>query len=252
MKKMKTFVALVMSLVITISVITEYRALDINKKAVASSAISNKSETEQARDALENLFKAAADNIKKYDIKSFDADCYKSFVEAMINADFVLNDHSATLSQYIEVREYLNDVYEYLINYGMHECIPATTVTTVPNPPTCPESTERVPEMPPTEDDPPTIPSTEDDPPAIPSTEGDTPTLGPGGIINPNYTILGDADRDNRLTIMDATTIQLYLAKLITIRSINCAAANVTKTGTVSIMDATSIQRKLAGFKVNW
>lgn len=248
MKKMKTFVALVMSIVITISVITEYRALEINKKAVASSAISNKSETEQARDALENLFKNAADNIKQYDIKSFDADCYKSFVEAMINADFVLNDHSATLNQYIEVREYLNDVYEYLINYGMHECIPATTATTVPNPPTCPEAS-RPPEA--TQGNP-SIPSTEDDPPAIPSTEGDTPTLGPGGIINPNYTILGDADRDNRLTIMDATTIQLYLAKLITIRSINCAAANVTKTGTVSIMDATSIQRKLAGFKVNW
>lgn len=63
---------------------------------------------------------------------------------------------------------------------------------------------------------------------------------------------MGDADSDNRVTIMDATVIQQYLAKNIKSSQIDCEAAAVSGNYVISIMDATLIQRKLAGMDVSF
>lgn len=64
-------------------------------------------------------------------------------------------------------------------------------------------------------------------------------------------TLKGDADRDGEVTIVDATVIQRYLAKIITEGELNRANADVDDDGTVAIIDATHIQRKLAKLE-NW
>lgn len=61
----------------------------------------------------------------------------------------------------------------------------------------------------------------------------------------PTYT-LGDVDLDGDVTVMDATTIQRVLAKIV--EELPCveAAADVDGDGDVTVMDATTIQRLLA------
>ena len=63
---------------------------------------------------------------------------------------------------------------------------------------------------------------------------------------------MGDADRDNRVTIMDATVIQQFLAKNIIASEIDCEAAAVSGNYVLSIMDATLIQQKLALIDVSF
>ena len=58
--------------------------------------------------------------------------------------------------------------------------------------------------------------------------------------------ILGDSDGDGEVTILDATSIQRRLASLPLTRGFCRGAANVDKDGEVSILDATGIQRYLA------
>ena len=55
---------------------------------------------------------------------------------------------------------------------------------------------------------------------------------------------VGDADNDGWVTIVDATTIQRYLAKMTT-SSFHERAADADRDGSVAIIDATSIQRYL-------
>ena len=67
----------------------------------------------------------------------------------------------------------------------------------------------------------------------------------------PNYTPApassrGDADRDGSVTILDATRIQRYLAGLVTEEEIDLTAADADGDGLVSVLDATRIQRVLA------
>ena len=57
--------------------------------------------------------------------------------------------------------------------------------------------------------------------------------------------LLGDADNDSKLTILDATAIQRKLANLPT-ASFNEKAADADEDTKVTILDATAIQRKLA------
>jgi len=58
--------------------------------------------------------------------------------------------------------------------------------------------------------------------------------------------IIGDADNNGEVDILDATCIQRYLASY-TVLSFDPIAANVTGGG-VNIMDATAIQRYLASY----
>ena len=71
-------------------------------------------------------------------------------------------------------------------------------------------------------------------------------------IISMTYTVadeeimLGDVDGDSKITIMDATAIQRYIAKEITLDAQQLLAADTDKNSKVSIMDATLIQRFVA------
>ena len=57
--------------------------------------------------------------------------------------------------------------------------------------------------------------------------------------------ILGDVNRDGRLTIADSTCIQKYIAKNIQYSDIDLEVADVNNDGIVNIKDATTIQRIL-------
>lgn len=58
--------------------------------------------------------------------------------------------------------------------------------------------------------------------------------------------ILGDVDLDGKVSILDATHIQMHLAKLITLTSEQLALADTDRDGKLSILDATQIQLFLA------
>jgi hypothetical protein len=58
---------------------------------------------------------------------------------------------------------------------------------------------------------------------------------------------LGDADGDGKVTIIDATRIQRYMAKLIPASQINLTVSDTDGDTKVTILDATRIQRVLAG-----
>ena len=61
---------------------------------------------------------------------------------------------------------------------------------------------------------------------------------------------LGDADNDGSVTVVDATQIQRELADFIIFDAISERAADVDCDGSVTILDATAIQRWLADFSV--
>ena len=63
--------------------------------------------------------------------------------------------------------------------------------------------------------------------------------------------ILGDADEDGKVTILDATAIQRHLAGLDTLSANALTAANADGKGAVTILDATEIQRHLAKLPAN-
>lgn len=58
---------------------------------------------------------------------------------------------------------------------------------------------------------------------------------------------VGDVDGDSVVTVMDATYIQLHLAKMITLSESGLSVADVDKDGKVTVLDATRIQMFLAG-----
>ena len=60
--------------------------------------------------------------------------------------------------------------------------------------------------------------------------------------------LIGDADQNNRVSIKDATTIQLHLAEVITLTGDAKDAADANRDNTVTVKDVTSIQRYLAKF----
>ena len=55
--------------------------------------------------------------------------------------------------------------------------------------------------------------------------------------------LLGDADSDGIITVMDATAIQKYKAELITEEKIDLKAADADQDSVVTVMDATRIQK---------
>ena len=63
--------------------------------------------------------------------------------------------------------------------------------------------------------------------------------------------LLGDADGDGMIMIVDCTLIQRDIAGLVEIKADNRRAADVDSDGEICILDATAIQRYLAEMKVN-
>lgn len=62
--------------------------------------------------------------------------------------------------------------------------------------------------------------------------------------------LIGDADLDGEVSILDATAIQLYLASLVEFTDEQLKLADIDFFTGVNILDVTSIQLKLAGYKV--
>ena len=67
-------------------------------------------------------------------------------------------------------------------------------------------------------------------------------TIAALGISRP----VGDSDYDGYLTILDATYIQRYLAGMVDITAINSMVSDFDNDGEVTILDPTAIQRRLA------
>ncbi len=78
------------------------------------------------------------------------------------------------------------------------------------------------------------------------ATDPTTPTQ----ATEPSQGILGDADGDGTITILDATAIQRHLANMPT-QTFNEKVADTDSDGSVTILDATFIQRWLANFPSN-
>lgn len=68
-------------------------------------------------------------------------------------------------------------------------------------------------------------------------------------IAEVSANILGDADQDGKITIVDATSIQKHLAKMGSLSEAGEEAADVDLSTIVNIVDATWIQKKLAGME---
>lgn len=81
----------------------------------------------------------------------------------------------------------------------------------------------------------PTNPPTE---PVVQPTEAPTSAVSDG--------ILGDADVDNKVTVLDATYIQRKLASLVTFNKTQEKLADVDKDTLITVLDATYIQKHLA------
>ena len=71
-----------------------------------------------------------------------------------------------------------------------------------------------------------------------------------GDMPEKYLSLVGDSDDDGFVTIIDATCIQRYLAGLSN-TSFNEKAADADEDGFVTIIDATSIQRHLASLPTN-
>ncbi len=65
-------------------------------------------------------------------------------------------------------------------------------------------------------------------------------------IEAPETYILGDVDNNGKVTILDATMIQLYLIEMLEADDKMIVRGDIDRNGFLSIMDATSIQRFLA------
>lgn len=87
-----------------------------------------------------------------------------------------------------------------------------------------------------------TDPTDPDDTPDV----TEAPTQAPTKIPDTGFTLKGDSDLDGKVTILDATQIQRYLAKIIDETEINLANSKVDDDNKVTILDATQIQRYLA------
>ncbi len=85
----------------------------------------------------------------------------------------------------------------------------------------------------------PTTPMPSTEPTTVKPTETDPPITNP---TNPSSKILGDADNDGKVTVKDATYIQLYLAKLLGENMIDLTVCDVDNDGNTKVKDVTYIQ----------
>jgi hypothetical protein len=67
------------------------------------------------------------------------------------------------------------------------------------------------------------------------------------GIVSIESVLFGDVNQDGVISIIDATELQKYLAGLITLTDEQLLLADTDADGSISIKDATEIQKYLAG-----
>lgn len=115
-----------------------------------------------------------------------------------------------------------------------------TEPTEVPSEPVVTEPTE-----------PTTVETEPTDASEAPSSTATTPTeestvTEPTTVIEPEFE-MGDANMDGKLNIRDATLIQKYLAKLLSLSDGQKEFADFDLNGKVNVRDVTAIQKKIAG-----
>ncbi|WP_294466308.1 dockerin type I repeat-containing protein, partial [uncultured Ruminococcus sp.] len=59
--------------------------------------------------------------------------------------------------------------------------------------------------------------------------------------------LLGDVNNDGKVSVLDATEIQKYIAGLVTLSDSQLAAGDVNGDGNLTVTDATQIQKYIAG-----
>ena len=67
-----------------------------------------------------------------------------------------------------------------------------------------------------------------------------------GSTVFVGDVILGDVDMDGDITVVDATEVQKYVAKLVNFTNDQMTAADVDHDGTITVKDATTIQKFVA------
>lgn len=67
-----------------------------------------------------------------------------------------------------------------------------------------------------------------------------------GSTVFVGEVILGDVDMDGDITVVDATEVQKYVAKLVSFTNDQMTAADVDHDGTITVKDATTIQKFVA------
>lgn len=67
-----------------------------------------------------------------------------------------------------------------------------------------------------------------------------------GSTVFVGDVILGDVDMDGDITVVDATEVQKYVAKLVSFTNDQMTAADVDHDGTITVKDATTIQKFVA------
>ena len=58
--------------------------------------------------------------------------------------------------------------------------------------------------------------------------------------------MLGDVDRDGEISVIDATELQMYMAKKVELSSEQIPLSDTDKDGEISVLDATAIQMYMA------
>ena len=100
-----------------------------------------------------------------------------------------------------------------------------------------------------------TVPTTNPSTP-VPTTTGSgtpVPTTKPSGPAVPaEYVILGDADRNDKVNVKDATTVQKFVAALETLDEKAQFAANADGSDAVNVKDATAIQKWVADIETGY
>ena len=66
------------------------------------------------------------------------------------------------------------------------------------------------------------------------------------GAFTKTNTIMGDADSDNTLNIVDATLIQMYIAHLQPLNGTQTASSDFNFDGEINILDPVEIQMTIA------
>lgn len=107
------------------------------------------------------------------------------------------------------------------------------------------DNTDNTAESSASEDLPVIIPGTSD------SAESSAATDSTDSSVSSEEALLGDADKNGKVNIKDATLIQKYSAKLVEIAESDMYVADVNSDGKVNIKDATSIQKFVANITID-
>lgn len=229
----------------------KYEVLNTTKAAESSSIVYNSFVKEvsfpEGFEKMEDRVVANCENLETINLPSTLTEVESNFTTGCLKLTTI--NYNGTKAQWDALGASLSGYYKNDVNLVCtdgtfvliegDEFVPAPSVPVTTEPTTTTEAVE------PTS----TTPDTNTNP-TIPSTSVTTePSEGSTGTTPPAFLAfdLGDVNKDGKLSIKDATTIQKYLANLFEFDEDAVKLADFTQDGKVNIKDATSIQKKLAG-----